>query len=248
MRSAAADAKNGVARRDYRRHNLCANGSVFLAKAREHGKIIATAAKAALAPIGCIRKGQSRVWYSDQRYWLIGVEFQPSGWVKGSYLNIFVAWLWKELGGFDLTYRPVFFAPFQNAAQFTPHVVHMAEVAAREVLIQRTRFSSFDKIYEHLLSQSHRTPWPKYNGAIAAGLAGEIRTARRLFDEMAAWSTRDYEWEEQLKVHSAALAELLDSPALFRNTVLQQIQKRRRLMQLRPDPQCLDGVGSIIPQ
>jgi hypothetical protein len=55
-----------------------------MAKANEHGRLIAAAAKAALAPLGCVRKGQSRVWYSDQRYWVIAVEFQPSGWSKGS--------------------------------------------------------------------------------------------------------------------------------------------------------------------
>jgi hypothetical protein len=34
----------------------------------EHGKLIAAAAKKALLPLGCVRKGQSRVWYSDQRF------------------------------------------------------------------------------------------------------------------------------------------------------------------------------------
>jgi hypothetical protein len=222
--------------------------TTHLANTSEHGKIIAATAKAALAPIGCIRKGQSRVWYSDQRYWLIAVEFQPSGWAKGSYLNIFVAWLWAETRGYDIYYRPVFFVPFQNAGQFTPEVVHMAETAAREVIVQRERFSSFEKIYEYLLSRSHRTPWPKYNAAIAAGLANDSKTGRRLFDEIAAWATRGYEWEEELKVHSAALGELLDSPLLFRAAVVQQIQNRRKLMKLAPDPQCLDAVGSITPQ
>ena len=32
----------------------------------EHGKLIASAAKAALEPLGCVRKGRSRVWYADR--------------------------------------------------------------------------------------------------------------------------------------------------------------------------------------
>ena len=51
-----------------------------MAKQNEHGRLIAAAAKAARAPLGCKRKGQSRLWFSDERYWLITVEFQPSGW------------------------------------------------------------------------------------------------------------------------------------------------------------------------
>lgn len=215
-----------------------------MAKATEHGKIIAAAARAALEPIGCVRKGQSRVWYSDQRYWLIAVEFQPSGWSKGSYLNIFVAWLWKRSSGYAIGYRPVKFVPFENAEQFAPEIAHMADVAAQEVKKQRERFKTFTRIYDYLLSDSHRDSWPKYNAAVAAGLAGENVTARRLFNEMAAWQTYGYEWQEQLKVDSAALAKLLDEPLQFRAAVLAIIEQRRNVMRLPPDPRCLDVLNS----
>ena len=49
-----------------------------MSKQNEHGKLIAAAAKAALLPLGCRRKGQSRCWYSDERFWYIFIEFQPS--------------------------------------------------------------------------------------------------------------------------------------------------------------------------
>lgn len=42
-------------------------------------KLLADAGKAHLAPIGCRRIGRSRTWISDHGYWLIVVEFQPSG-------------------------------------------------------------------------------------------------------------------------------------------------------------------------
>lgn len=47
-----------------------------MAKRNEHGRLIAAAAKAALVPLGCKRKGQSRRWYSDQGFWVVFVEFQ----------------------------------------------------------------------------------------------------------------------------------------------------------------------------
>jgi hypothetical protein len=59
-----------------------------MAKADEHARLIATAAKAALQPLGFVRRGRSRFWFADQGFWIIFAEFQPSGWSKGSYLNM----------------------------------------------------------------------------------------------------------------------------------------------------------------
>jgi hypothetical protein len=51
----------------------------------EHGRIIATAAKETLGPLGFYRKGRSRVWLCDHGFWLGVVEFQPSGFAKGGH-------------------------------------------------------------------------------------------------------------------------------------------------------------------
>lgn len=58
-----------------------------------HDKIIAEAAKAALRSLGFQRKGRSRTWLADHGWWLTIVEFQPSAWSKGSYLNVAAHWL-----------------------------------------------------------------------------------------------------------------------------------------------------------
>lgn len=115
-----------------------------MAKASEHGRIIASAAKAALAPLGCLRRGQSRIWQDDHRYWAINVEFQPSGWSKGSYLNIHVAWLWAITHGYQYSYRAGSFIPFETAEQFTPLIAELAATAAVEV--QRVRERDSDRL------------------------------------------------------------------------------------------------------
>jgi hypothetical protein len=66
------------------------------------------------------------------------------------------------------------FVPFENAEQFTPRIVEMAQIAAREVHKQREHFQSFDKIYRYLLDNSHHDSWPKYDAAIEAALAGDF--------------------------------------------------------------------------
>jgi hypothetical protein len=213
-----------------------------MSKVNEHGRIIAAAAKSALQPLGLKRKGQSRTWYSDRRFWVIAVEFQPSGWSKGSYLNVGIAWLWHLGPGFDQWDRPGDFVPFESAEQFTPLMNDMAARAAQEVQIWKDRFKSFADIYQYVIAHATRDGWPIYNAAIASGLAGDEKTARRFFQQMEDWETYGYDWQLRLKADSAAFAALLFEPEKFRTKVLSVIEHKRALMKMPPDPNCLEMV------
>ena len=50
------------------------------------------------------------------------VEFQPSGWSRGSYLNVGCMWLWNvaEHLSFDVVYRVNEFHRFESEQQFGP--------------------------------------------------------------------------------------------------------------------------------
>jgi len=222
-----------------------------VSKQNDHGKLIAAAAKAALLPLGCRRKGQSRCWYGDERFWCILIEFQPSGWSKGSYLNVGATWLWhmRSLWTFDGTYHPprngyrvpgAGFIDFQSAEQFTPLITEMAASAAREVVALREKFKSLDFIYEHLLSRAVRDGIPVYHAAVVAGLFGDIASARQLFGRLEEWRTDGYGHQLELKANSVALAQLIGEPARFRAAVLANIENRRRCLRLPSDPQCLE--------
>jgi hypothetical protein len=211
-----------------------------MARQNEHGRLITAAAKAALVPLGCTRKGQSRLWLSDQRFWIISVEFQPSAWSKGSYLNIGARWLWSTGSGIDLSYRPVDFIPFENAEQFVPLIEAMAQRGALEVAALRQRFNQFSSVHQYLVSDATRDGWPVYHAAVVAGLVRDIDTSKAFFRRMEAWPAHGYEWQQKLKSDSAALSVLLDEPARFRSAVLSIIEQRRALIGLPPDPHCLD--------
>ena len=62
----------------------------------DHNKLIAEVAKQTLLPAGLKRKGKSRLYYDDNGWWCTIVEFQPSGFSKGSYLNVGICWLLYE--------------------------------------------------------------------------------------------------------------------------------------------------------
>jgi hypothetical protein len=215
-----------------------------VAKVDEHTRLIATTAKAALQPLGFARQGRSRFWFADQRFWIIFADFQPSGWSKGTYLNMGVKWLWQARPILDMNDRPVDFIPFESSEQFSPLIERMAEVAAQEALKLRAQFKSLADIYRYLIAHASSDGWPVYHAAVASGLVGDVETSKRLFKRMEAWPTYGYDWELDLKSESAALAALLFNRERFRSAILAIIDRTRRTMKMPPDPDCLEINGS----
>jgi len=219
-----------------------------MAKQNDHNRLIADAAKAALAPLGCRRKGRSRIWIADQRYWVIQIEFQPSGWGKGGYLNVGAAWLWYVRKGlpFNVGYRVADFIPFESPEQFAPLITEMAARAAQEVLALRAKFKTFDDIRCYLVNHVTHDGWPVYHAAIATGLAGDVTASTEFFRRIETWRTTGYDWKEKLKSDSAPLARLLGDPAAFRGAMLRVIDECRALNGLPTDPDCLKNLDSKV--
>jgi hypothetical protein len=208
----------------------------------EPARLIASAAKVALLPLGCKRLGRSRTWISDQRYWLIVIEFQPSSWQKGSYLNVGAMWLWRAREGhaFNVGYRIADFVPFYSPEQFSFAASELAAQAAQEVLRLREQFKSLPDIYRYLQEHTSESHWEIFHAAIAAGLVGELDAARRLFQVFDDMPMHSSQWYKELRARNAALAAQLDRPALFRASVLEIIQECRLLNGLPADVGCLD--------
>jgi hypothetical protein len=215
-----------------------------MAKADEHSSLIASAAKVALQPLGFVRQGRSRFWLADQRFWIIFADFQPSGWSKGTYLNMGVKWLWEPKPILDISDRPVDFIAFESKEQFSPLIERMAEVAAKEALRLKTKFKALDDIYSYLVANAVRDGWPIYHAAIASGLIGDVETSNRLFRRMTNWPTFGYDWELDLKSESATLEALLLDRTQFRAAISVKIGHTRRIMKMLPDPNCLETTAA----
>lgn len=215
-----------------------------MSRSDEVGKLIAAAAKQALLPLGCQRIGRSRTWISDQRFWLIVIEFQPSSWEKGTYLNVGAMWLWRARKdySFNAGYRIADFVRFYNVEQFSGAVDKLASQAAQEVERLRKQFGSLLDIYQYLIDHTSEANPDIFHTAIAAGLVGEVETARRLFKIHLDTFGKDFQWQIDLCKKHAALASQLQEPSLFRTSVLAIIQECRTLNGLSADPGCLDGL------
>lgn len=201
---------------------------------KEHDRLLAAAAKTALAPLGCKRKGRSRTWLDDQGWWVGVVEFQPSGWSKGSYLNVGACWLWvaKDHYSFDDGSRVEGFRPFRNAADFAPHATALADRAAVEVGAVRARCASIAAVATRLDERTEPgTAWDAYHAGIANGLAGRTKIAA---SRLAAVSDipSHAPWVDEVKANARAYLECVQNPAAFRARIAITIAEARRMLKL----------------
>lgn len=199
----------------------------------EHTRLITAAARAALKPLGCTQKGRSRIWLDDQGWWLGVVEFQPSSWNRGSYLNVGACWLWNEKDylSFDAGYRLAPFQPFTNAEDFAQAAQALAERAAAEVLALRERFPTPAHVHGWIATNSSAPLWSSYHAAVSLGLAGDSERSRQMFAEVIA-DTHDTEWAIALRQRCVALVQLLQTPGEFAAEVAAGVQRTRRLLGL----------------
>jgi hypothetical protein len=164
-----------------------------LAREADHGRILAAAARDALTPLGFWRKSRSRIWLADRGLWLAVVEFQPSSFKKGSYLNVAAHWFWSAMPdvlSFNyIVKRSKPWIEFKDAEQFAPLAGHLAHQAADESRQLQARFAD-SRSTAAMLAAEHAAladagrggGWPAFDAAVAAGIDGDIATAQRLLD------------------------------------------------------------------
>ncbi len=193
---------------------------VTVSKPNEHGKLIAAAAKAALLPLGCRRKGQSRCWFSDERFWYIFIEFQPSAWSKGTYLNIGPIWFFLQRWPGEVTaWVGDNYMLFESVEQFGPLIDKGAGLVAAEVVALRTKFRTLADIHRFFAGN---LAWSgnAYRAAITAGLLGDLALARQLFARVRAIDPKSYGgYLKDIQAECAALPALLDDPQAYRSAI-----------------------------
>ena len=110
-----------------------------------HSKIIKQVCKEILIPLGIFQKGTSRLYLDDNDYFFTVVEFQPSNWDKGTYLNIGLTFLWdynqSDVLYFDFSRQPAArygkFVEYKNETQFRNEIINLANIAKEEILFYR---------------------------------------------------------------------------------------------------------------
>ena len=179
-----------------------------------HNQLIAEAARRVLTPLGVRQRGRSRIWLDDRGWWLIVIEFQPSSWARGTYLNVGAMWLWRQIGhlAFDHGYREEGFQEFRDAADFEAKAAAVAERAAVEVLRLRAQFADLEAVARALGGDAPKDGWGQYHAAIAAALASDRTAAVVGLDALATPRSDDPPWLRDLRAWAREIRGLIDRP------------------------------------
>lgn len=146
-------------------------------------RLLRQAAAIELESLGFTRDG--RLWLADRGWWIGVVEYQPSGWQNGTYLNVGVKWLWepraKGFISFDAAHERLSgFEPYRNDEQFMP-VASALSARARVWMMaleeQLTDAGSAARLIKG--STDVRVGWPAWHLGVAHGLAGQSRRSAK---------------------------------------------------------------------
>lgn len=202
-------------------------------------RLINAAAKAALQPLGCVQKGRSRTWLDDRSYWVGVVEFQPSSWATGSYLNVGACWLWSEKDylSFDAGYRIDGFHAFQGDEPFAEVAKRLAERARDEVEALRERFPSPSHVQAWISRKGPSSIRDHYHLAVSAGLAADWDQSARSFADVMS-DPEDRPWAADIKRRAAELMQCAESGGGFEREVMETVRRSRQRLGL---PLARDG-------
>ena len=145
-----------------------------------HDQIIRQLCKETLLPLGVFQKGTSRIYVDDNGYFFTVLEFQPSGFAKGTHFNIALHFLWNKRDHFSFDFpfgadiRVKNFVEYQNNEQFTREVTKYVQEAARQVMFYR-------KLQDIATAKSYAKKWlQQYKGSPRIN---ELNTINHLHDE-----------------------------------------------------------------
>ncbi|WP_405533218.1 hypothetical protein OG592_38975 [Streptomyces avidinii] len=153
-------------------------------------RLITTAARERLQPLGLRQRGRSRLWLDDHGWWLAAVDFFAPRSGQGSGLTVGAMWLWQDVGHVTFNVRAAHRGSqeFRNETQFAAVAADLARRAEQQAIEFRHRFADLDSVAASLLGQPiRRGDVPgNLNAGIAAALVGDASAARDRFSAVLA--------------------------------------------------------------
>lgn len=186
--------------------------------------------------MGLSQKGRSRVWLDDHVWWVGVVEFQPSGFSKGSYLNVGCVWLWHVQPhiAFGQSTRIGRVHSFQSEEQFRPVAEDLAQKAAQEIFRLRNLFLTIAAVRDYFERTTDGAGlWQWFDAAVACALSGRPEHARELFKKVVSVK-EDRDWVKEAQSDARQLSALIFRPEQFHETIVERIRKSRELQKLCP--------------
>jgi hypothetical protein len=206
--------------------------ALFMETDFDHNKLLKKIAKDRLKPCGIIQKGSSRTFLYDNGWYIIIIEFQPSSWDKGSYLNIGVDLNFYPRNhlAFSYGYREKGFDGADNEKQFTEIVNTYCDHVIEKVQKLKEKFKDVPTAIKSI-GKYPDDQWHYFDLGILYGLNGQMQKAgsclKKLMKEKCKF---DYEFERQGL--ATEMFELLDDKEKFVARAQTLIIQSRQLKKL----------------
>ncbi|MFX1398250.1 MAG: hypothetical protein ACFFAS_14550 [Promethearchaeota archaeon] len=174
-----------------------------------HQKIILDLSRTHLRPIGLVQLGRSRTWLDDHGWWTTVVEFQPSSFRKGTYLNAGVNFHWypQHFLSYDLSYRAPGFVEYDNDNQFEKGVRKYVDIALEKIEYYRKGLSDLKSASSFILKRTKGSwgfSWTTYHRANAYAISMKARKARSELMKIIKGEAQ-YKWSKELQERAKLL-------------------------------------------
>lgn len=200
----------------------------------DHNKLLKTISKGRLKPQGIVQKGNSRTFLYDGGWYVIVIEFQPSSWGKGSFLNIGIDLNFypREYFTFSYGYREKDFSSVESEEQFAELINSYCDYTIQRVQTLKESLKDIRTAVGTIHDRSFKDdPWDYFDLAILYGLTGQIKLAKSFLNKLKDMAcTHDYEFERQ-KV-AIELVDIADDIEKFVERVNKLLAQTRLLKKL----------------
>jgi hypothetical protein len=185
----------------------------------------------------------------------------------GTYLNIGAMWLWDKLDAwsFDDGYRLYWradgtfthtvplgqpgwteFARYVDAAQFDRDIRTLVDVAAQRVSQLREQFAdpcaAARALSERPTQLGEDAGWHAYHTGAAAGLCGDLATARRALSTITGQDSNPQSVDDRRRT-AEELIEVADDQAALQRQILNLIAAKRQRLGLPPPSSTVQAFG-----
>ena len=167
---------------------------------------------------------------------LFVVEFQPSGWSRGSYLNVGCMWLWnvRPHVSFDVGYRVEGYRQIESGQQSEELAERLAARSLEKVLEYRRLFPTVQQVSEYYEQNTPNGFWPHFNAAVAHTLSGRVEVGCRVLSQCLAQTDDEPAWLSEARRVARTLATMMHEQPRAQKFVSDRVQETRRLQKLPP--------------
>ncbi len=205
----------------------------FMTTQIDHNKLLKKIAKERLKPYGIFQQGQSQTFLYDRGWFTIVIEFQPSSWSKGTYLNIGVDFNFypRDYFAFGYGYREKGFEEFKDEEQFKKLVNELCELTIKRVQELEQKFIDVWTALKTMNKEKSDDTLRIYEVAVLNILTSNFDKARKQFSQVSK-SKCEYDWEIERKKVADELIDWLHEIPMDLDKIQNLINKIRQLKKL----------------